>query len=136
MINDTITVKTYKSLTKCLKTFFNGTIPESGWWEWLDADGCKHKIKLQDAIKRHKKEGCWGWVENKDTIHLWVGKKCSSENLIRLIAHELGHMNRPFHRSLIEEQKAERYAAVAQLSLIIMGDVNVPSCKTIVYEKD
>ena len=52
VINDTITVKTYKSLTKCLKTFFNGTIPESGWWEWLDADGGKHKIRKANMRSR------------------------------------------------------------------------------------
>jgi hypothetical protein len=43
---------------------------------------------------------------------------------VRLIAHELGHTHRPYHRSsTVEEAKAERYATVATIAFNTMKEM-------------
>jgi len=58
----------------------------------------------------------WGWCEAKEVIHVWVGRGAKMEDVIALIAHEQGHMMRPHHRSLKEEQKACIYEKVAVMA--------------------
>lgn len=73
-------------------------------------------------MKERRKEGTWGFCRNKKEIHVWVDKKVASKrSIVRLLAHEIGHKQRPFHRlSSKEEDKAESYAAVALTAYDIM----------------
>lgn len=89
-----------------------------GYWEWADADGTKHREHYKHAINTLKKRACWGWVENKETIHIWIGKKAKLDEVIEVLAHEIGHAQRPFHRNVFsEETKASKYAQTAVTAL-------------------
>ena len=100
----------YKTLDACMKAF---GVEGLGHWKWMDADGKLFTMSLKEMKAKSRKRRCWAWVENKETIHLWMGNGCKEETLVRVLAHEMGHMERPFHRGPIEEQKAAKYERVA-----------------------
>ena len=83
------------------------------------ADGSDTEWDVQEAIKNIRRRRCWAWVENKEFIHYFVRKSASVLDLVKMFAHELGHMERPWHRSLKEEQKADKYACVASAAYCI-----------------
>jgi hypothetical protein len=120
---ETIEVCRYKTITECLAAFFYCQKDElssvRGQFKWSDADGTVHSQEVQEAIRVIKKRPVWGWVEDKRTLHLFIRKRASFRQVLRLVAHELGHTRRPFHRSVKEEQKAEKYAEVATDALDI-----------------
>ena len=68
-----------------------------------------------DDMKRDiKMKGHWGFCNEKEEIHIWATPETSKRDKLRLIAHEIGHTTRPFHKDIqLEETKAERYAEVA-----------------------
>lgn len=81
-------------------------------------------VKLYDQLKKtykfYRKAGVFGFSkciigeDDSKEIHLWIGKKTSMSSAMNLIAHEVGHHQRPFHRALKdEEHKAEMYGNVA-----------------------
>lgn len=124
MAHPGIEIKTYKRFADCFKAYFYpGKVPQKGYWRWMDENGKKRQLCLKKTIAAIKANKCWGWLEKKTIIHLWIGAGCNDVDIIRLIAHELGHAKRPFHRSLKEEMKAEKYASVAELAFLIMEDV-------------
>lgn len=116
----------YRTLSKCLAAYFDCSVSElpkiTGAWEWLDADGVHHSYSHKDAMKLVRRRKCWGFLEDKDTIHYWAGKGATELDLLDLFAHEIGHMERPYHRSLQEEQKANKYSKVATIAYCAMRD--------------
>lgn len=107
----------YRTINACLAAFYNCSVKEldsiEGYFEYQDADGTVTMTSQQVALKQIRQRSCWGWVENKTTIHVFVRKRASLRQVMALFAHEQGHMQRPYHRSLQEEQKASIYAEVA-----------------------
>lgn len=107
----------YKSVNECLASYFHckprALDQITGNWVWKDANGVERSMSNQDALKTIRKRGYWAWVENKAVIHFFISRRVHLRNVIKLFAHELGHMQRPFHRSLQEEQKASVYAELA-----------------------
>jgi hypothetical protein len=124
-----IEIKQYKTINGCLAAFFRCKVKDldkqSGVWDYLDSSGVYHSTTNKEKIKELRKGNYWGWAEGKETVHFWVGKKVSVKEMIDLFAHEFGHCVRPFHLSLIEEQKAAKYADVAatayELAMRIKG---------------
>ena len=120
----------YDTLFECMASYFDCEVSEikeqKGVWEWADYDGKKHSVSMEDAINDILSNGkTWGWVENKKRIHFWKDKSATKKQIIRTLAHELGHTHRPFHRDTFkEEQKAEKYAEVAETAYDIMGEIN------------
>lgn len=98
-------------------------LPKQGRWEWMDGD--RFRVwPMSRVIRTRRKTGTWGWCENKRKLHLWVGDHAKEISIIRLISHEIGHMQRPFKRvSREEEAKAEQYANVAQTAFQIMNEI-------------
>jgi len=123
----------YRTINDCLAAFFNCPKPEidniKGEWETMDSCGRKKTYTNKDAIETIRKDSCWGWVENKDTIHCFVRKRASMKDLIRLFSHELGHKERPYYRSAKEEEKAEKYAKIAVAAYKIASKIH--SAKTV-----
>lgn len=112
-----IKVVRYRSLVSCLAAFFQcrpSEVPTRGRWEWRDRKGAKIFSSMKEVLRLCRDRGCWGWTANHKTLHLWIGRKAKFSEAIGLIAHELGHREKPWGHGAQEEQKAARYEAVAQ----------------------
>jgi hypothetical protein len=114
----------YDSLEACMRAFFGGSRPpRDGAWTWQDADGEIHELSMVKSRAAIRRRGCWAWVENKTTIHAWISDRAAPRKVFRMLAHEIGHMERPYHRDLAEERKANKYARVALAAWDAMADV-------------
>lgn len=64
-----------------------------------------------------EEQGHWGWVDENNTIHYWIGKEISLEELIHFFAHEIGHrVGEPNADEYKEEMRAESYGETAALA--------------------
>ena len=112
-----IRVIRYRTLASCLASFHNcrpSELPRRGAWEWYDRDGRKVRKSVARATRYCRERGCWGWVSNHKTLHLWISSKAQFSEIIGLIAHELGHCEKPCGHGAREEKKAARYERVAE----------------------
>lgn len=113
----------YKTLEECMAEYFDCDIvdiPKQGLWEWMDGDRLR-VWGMRRVIRSRTKAGTWGWVEDKGKIHIWIADYAKKKHIIRTLAHEMGHIMRPYKRiSTEEEAKAERYAEVAQGAFMAM----------------
>ena len=109
--------KKYRTINECLAAFFDCDVDKlgtlSGNFEMRWADGSESNWEVQKAIRDIRKRRCWGWIENKTFLHYFIRKSATMIDLVKLFAHEIGHMQRPWHRGLKEEQKADKYANIA-----------------------
>ena len=115
-----IKVIRYETLKECLEAL--GVDPDTkGYWEWADADGIPHKERYGKAIDKIRKFKCWGWADKgkgKREVHVWIGKRATLDDVGKLLAHEIGHLERPFHYTrFAEETKAAKYERVAEIAL-------------------
>jgi len=61
---------------------------------------------------------------NPYQIHIWIDiKKASFEEVLRLLAHEIGHCQAPFHDRRKEEMKAGLYEKVALSAYSLVNDM-------------
>lgn len=127
MTNQEIQVVRHDTLLGCLAAYFDCSIPElktlKGSWEWIDADGNYHsqpmKAALVTAVLERK---AWGWLEDRRILHIWCDKKATPVQVLKVVAHEIGHSRRPHHRKgLRDERKAAQYARVAMMAFDIMS---------------
>lgn len=79
------------------------------------ANGEFYDYEKESIIDVYRGGGVFGFVVDKKHIHLWFNKEIvGMERLIAIIAHELGHIQRPYHRrGEFEEKKAEVFSHVA-----------------------
>jgi len=107
----------YKTINDCLAAFFNCEVSElseiAGKFRYALADGEEKSEKVQEVMHRIRKGPCWAWVEGKSVIHYFVRSRATMSDLVKMFAHELAHRERPWHRSLKEEQKANKAADIA-----------------------
>jgi len=112
-----ISVVKYKTINSCLAAFFTCEPKEldsvEGEWRWMASDGVEESCSNVSALKEIRKRDVWAWVENKEIIHIFVRKTADLRHIIHAFAHELGHQQRPYHRTIKEEQKACIYAEIA-----------------------
>lgn len=110
------TVYTYKTLEACIAAFHSceeDEIHAQGPWVWNN-EGKRTVWNMRRMIRIRKKTGAWGFCREKGDIYVWIAPHATPLQIIRLLAHELGHKQRPFKRDRIaEEIKADRYEAVA-----------------------
>ena len=127
MKQNDLTVIRHATLRACMAEFLRCDLDEvesqDGTWIWGDYDG-EHSMPMKEAISKILSSRVWGWLEGKDTMHIWFAKNVDPRRLIAVIAHEMGHSNRPYHRDTVrEEQKASRYEWVAFTAFDIMSDL-------------
>jgi hypothetical protein len=73
--------------------------------------------------------GSWGYMtrevdNNPYQIHIWIDvKKASFEEALRLLAHEIGHCQAPFHDVRKEEMKAGLYEKVTLSAYKLVSDM-------------
>lgn len=125
-MTDNLHIYTYDTLEECIAAFHGcGTaeIYSKGPWTW-EENGRITVWGMRRMIRSRRKCGTWGFCRNKKELHLWVSKYAEPKRIIRLLSHELGHMQRPFKRdSLAEERKAESYCNVAVTAFELMTDL-------------
>lgn len=119
----------YDTLLECMAAFLECEWDEvecqEGIWKWACEDGVRHEQPMQEAIVDIlTNDLVWGWAEDKNWLHIWFSDRCSRERLLGALAHELGHIRRPFHRDVFkEETKACKYGSVAMTAYAIMKDL-------------
>lgn len=81
----------------------------------VDSRGNPVEIDMAEALRQQR---VWGFAKTKGRpeIHWWAAKDATEEEVIALLAHELGHLRRLVKRANgapREEVIADGYAAVA-----------------------
>ena len=131
MVDHVIQLIVYDTLLECMAAFFDCDTSEvqkqEGVWEWADWDGEQHSQSTREAISTILKERkVWGWVEEKSIVHLRKDEEATQKEILNVLAHEIGHTHRPYHKdSFKEEQKAEKYAEVATLAFDMMNSLKL-----------
>lgn len=124
-----IHIVNYDTLLECMAAFLrceeNEVLELEGVWQWGDEDGVHHEEPMQEAVaKILNYDDVWGWIEDKQWVHIWFSDQCTPERLLGALAHELGHIRRPWHRdTFVEETKACKYGSVAMTAYDIMKDL-------------
>ncbi len=77
------------------------------------------RVAYRNVLRR----GCWGWIEAKRHIHVWISGRASLEDAVGLVAHELGHAEKPWCGASREERKAAKYESVAMMAVKIVRDL-------------
>lgn len=96
----------------------------------FDGNGKEYEYSYDDLIRSLKIMGCYGFADSKKKIHFWVDINVVDPiDFIGMIAHEKGHMTRPFHKDEMKEEiKAERYGDAASFAFQIYKDVFLTDC--------
>ena len=110
----------YRTARECIAAFHGcrvSELPKAGRWTFFDRQGKARRLSVKACYKEMQRRGCWGWVRSKRTLHLWVSSRAKLSEVVALLAHEIGHCERPFLSRGKEEQKAARYEYVAQSAI-------------------
>jgi len=112
-----IRVVRYPSVAECYTACFGDNKFASGF----GGDGKRFKIKRSVWLAKIRRFGCWGFANFKGReIHVWVGRGCKKERVIEMLAHELGHFERPRYRDKgKEEVKAVKYGTAAKTAYLV-----------------
>jgi len=110
----------YPTIKSVYEAFFDGELKGKIMTSLDNAKIIKTPVK--EAMKNGKKQGCWGFVHDKNSIHLWFNHNIVTTDLYTLLSHEIAHLTRPYHISFKkEEAKAQKYQDVTELA-ISLGD--------------
>lgn len=118
------TLKRYSSVEEIQISIYDGhlTIDEivDSEFTGFDLSGKEVIIPMSEQIACIKKQGVWGYVDKKCTIHYWVSETVEIKDIIHFLAHEIGHKTGTKYRNeLKEELKAESFGEVAELAYIL-----------------
>lgn len=119
----------YDTLLECMADFLgceqDEVLEQEGVWQWAGEDGVEREKPMQEAVAEILDQDLvWGWIEDKEWLHLWYSDQCPLKRLLGALAHEIGHVCRPHHRSLFtEETKACKYGATAMTAYSIMQEI-------------
>lgn len=125
---DELQILRYSELEECLAAYLRCSTDElgeqEGVWVWADYGGERHERSIREAIDIIRDDDCWGWLEDKSVLHLWYSDGVTERSLLNMISHELGHRERPHHRTIEkEERKANQYAMISTTAYDIMQDL-------------
>jgi hypothetical protein len=125
MEKDAIVLKRHKTLEELLCLMWGGESLEGSTFGGFDGDGNEYELSFDEMVGNIKEMGCYGFVDSKQSIHFWVDTDIVSPvDFIGMMAHEKGHLTRPFHRDeMREEMKAERYGEAASFAFQIYMDI-------------
>ena len=119
-MQDVIDIVRWTTLSGCIEECFGPRLRASGY----HTDGEKYSMSQKAFRREVLTKGCWGFCEGKRKIHVWIGKRATLEQVVRLMAHEAGHMERPHRRThKAEESKAGSYEAVSVFALRVARDL-------------
>jgi hypothetical protein len=112
----------YRTARECLAAYHGckpSEVPISGRWEFADRDGKVLKVSARRCYRHIIQTGCWGFCEDKGVLHLWVSRRAKPKSVMALIAHEVGHCQKPFLNRSKEEMKAAKYEHVCEVAFDI-----------------
>jgi hypothetical protein len=119
--NKSIKIYRWDTARSCLEYFFNvkslNHITKTTV-KGYDEQGTKWEVTPKRLLKAIQKQGCWGFVENKNKLHFWCHKNCkNTKQLFALFAHELGHFIKPYYKNTRQEEiKAGTYGTAAEFA--------------------
>ena len=107
----------YGMETKELKTY-----EHSGY----DGKGKDWNYTFDEMCTNIGKMGCYAFARGKEEIHFWVDLKTVDPlDFIGMMAHEKGHLTRPYKRNPMQEEvKAERYGVAASFAYSMWELIN------------
>jgi len=106
----------YPTIRSIYEVFFDGDLKNKHIETF--SEGELIKTPVEEAIKNGKDYGGWGFEEDKEKLHLWFNPDISFENLVSLLAYEIGHFTKPHHRNKKkEEAKAQHYQDVTEFAI-------------------
>ena len=106
-----IKVFVYEKFSECFKQMHGMSSKMVQWYE----DGSTKLVQRKNLMRRYRNMGYYGFISWKNEMHLWFDNSCDISDMVGLIAHELGHIERPYHKDRSEEEKkAGKFAAVAK----------------------
>lgn len=103
----------YKTARSCFEAMY-GT--KARTIRGFDSEGKPYRYSAFKFLSIIRRRGRWGFAEHyKKTIHVWIGKRATITDVISLLGHEIGHLQKPYsHKNKSkEEQKASRYSMIA-----------------------
>ena len=103
----------YATLRECMEAYYRGPVPAHGTWIGYDRNRKPYRRTMRWIMRAHRRRRCWAWVENQHIIHIWTTRETSMRELVRVLAHEIGHTEKPYMRRDREEAKAAQYEFVA-----------------------
>lgn len=115
----------HRSLEACIAAYFHTRpsrcfslkFPRRGFWEFYDQHGKRHRWSMARTLRSCRTWGTWGWAQGKRRVHLWIAPYAEFNEIVRLLAHEIGHTQKPHLPPAREEQKAAKYETVALLAV-------------------
>lgn len=122
----TMKVVWYRTARQCLAAFCDcrpNAVAQPGWIMVWEGDGYFRRKSRKVAYRSILDMGCWGFCAGKRTLHLWISRRANRADALGLVAHELGHCQRPHCRDKgREEQKANKFDEVAVNAMRIILD--------------
>lgn len=119
----------YDSLEELLAFYYDLSIDELANLEFcgqgFDQSGHEYRLHFDEYLAALKEMKCFGFCENNtNAIHVWIDENCPIEMIIKMMAHEYGHIMKPHYWSQRkEEMKAGRYEKAAQFAFNIAEDL-------------
>ena len=117
-----IIIKRYDNLDDLLCALHHMPLDELKECTHGGYDGSENEWEFtySDMVKNIKEMGCYGFANNKEEIHVWFESNVNMWDLIRMLGHEMGHLERPYKRDPMQEEiKADKYGDVAAGAFII-----------------
>lgn len=112
-----ISIVVYNSARDIIEAFEGCKIEDIDCSGFVDGHGEAFEFGPKEYLENVQRFGAWGFCDQKNKIHVWFDESTTIEDRIRLFSHEVGHMQRPYHRDFIkEEMKAEMFSDVATIS--------------------
>lgn len=133
-----IKIKRYKTPEEVICALCGGVgIDDIASFGGIDVDGSEYELPISEVLQNVKETGCYGFTDAKQTIHVWISGNVKMANLINLIAHERGHIQRPHFRDEIKEEvKAGKYGECAEFAYCVAIDLIAGDKAEYLYEKN
>ena len=109
-------LKRYNSHEEILASYHKCTVSElkESTLGGEDIEGNECEYSIDDAIAGMDITGCWGYVDEQNTIHFWAKSDVDDKTLVHFFAHEIGHCSgTPCEDYMEEERRAETFGEVA-----------------------
>jgi len=122
-VKEGITFFIYSNPKDLLKSYFRGTRGNK-IAIYHQYEGKKHIYSKEDWLDALHEDGFWAYLRG-DVVHLWFDKSADFKDVLGLVAHELGHLEKPYYGFIREEKKACRYSDIAELAYEITERVTI-----------
>lgn len=120
------TIVRYRTANQCLAAYHGcrvSELPSRGYWYFFDRKGKRVRLSVKACHKEIVRRGCWGFCRDKSSIHVWISSRATTKEAVALLAHELGHCQKPWLSRGREEIKAAGYERVAETAIAALLDM-------------